>query len=172
MAMLARRLRDLRAERLVEVRQEPAEVAGGDRLSRRWAIALPLAWAFIFSTAVAVEPPPANPNAPEPLAGVLLGLGLMVAWTAMAAGLVARRPSGAWASLAAGVFMLGAAIACPATGHHQVVGLWWFYELAGAAVLIALSLRAIPRRAGSGVCVRGVHDVGPLDLNRRRPGAA
>ncbi|MCU1450537.1 MAG: hypothetical protein JWP02_2707, partial [Acidimicrobiales bacterium] len=26
------------------------------------------------------------------------------------------------------------------------VGLWWFYELAGAAVLIALSLRAVPRR--------------------------
>ena len=35
------------------------------------------------------------------------------------------------------------------TGHHQGVGLWWFYELAGAAVLIALSLRAVPRRAGS-----------------------
>jgi hypothetical protein len=72
-------------------------------------------------------------------------MALMLAWTAMAAGLVARRPSGAWASFAAGVVLLGAAIACPVTGHHQGVGLWWFYQLAGAAVLIALSLRAVPR---------------------------
>jgi hypothetical protein len=151
MATLTRKLLGRRTERVVLVRP-PAAAPGtldDDRLSRGWAIALPVAWALIFSTAVAVEPAPANPNAPEPVAGVLLGLGLMVAWTAMAAGLVGRHPGAAWASVVAGVFMLGAAIACPVTGHHQAVGLWWFYELAGAAVLIALSLRAVPRRAGS-----------------------
>ena len=65
----------------------------------------------------------------------------------MVVGLAGRRPLGAWASAAAGATMLAGAIACPISGHHESVGLWWFYELAGAAGLIALSLRAIPRRA-------------------------
>jgi peptidoglycan/LPS O-acetylase OafA/YrhL len=148
MEMLARKLRTLRAERVVEVdpprRHDPR--AGAERLSRGWAVTLPLAWALIFSSAAAVEPPPAHPNAPEPLIGVLLGMMLFAAWTVMVVGIAGRRPVGAWGSLAAGVTMLAAAIACPVSGHHQSVGLWWFYELAGAAVLIALSLRAIPRR--------------------------
>src|SRR5204862_4346642 len=106
----------------------------------------PVAWAVIFSTAAAIEPPPAHPNAPEPLIGVLLGMILFSAWTAMVVGLAGRRPMGAWASAAAGATMLAAAIACPISGHHESVGLWWFYLLAGAAALIALRLLAIPRR--------------------------
>ena len=147
MEMLARKLRTLRAERVVEVqRPERPSPAGDERLSRGWALALPVAWAVIFSTAVAVEPPPANPNAPEPLIGVILGMVLFAAWTAMVVGLAGRRAMGAWGSLAAGATMLAAAVACPISGHHSSVGLWWFYELAGAATLIALSLRALPRR--------------------------
>ena len=147
MEMLARKLRSLRAERVVEVRppRRPAP-AGDGRLSRGWAFALPVAWAVIFSTAAAIKPPPAHPNAPEPVIGVLLGMVLFSAWTAMVIGLAGRRPLGAWASGAAGLTMLAAAIACPVSGHHESIGLWWFYELAGAAALIALSLRAIPRR--------------------------
>jgi len=65
----------------------------------------------------------------------------------MGVGLLARRPSGAKASFVAGGLFLAAAIACPVTGHHSSIGLWWFYELAGAAALMALSLLALPRRS-------------------------
>ena len=96
-----------------------------------------------------MEPAPANPNAPEPLIGVLLGMLLFAAWTVMALGIIGRRPIGAWGSFAAGTTALAGAIACPISGHHQSIGLWWFYEIAGSAVLMALSLRAIPRRSPS-----------------------
>ncbi|TMK89094.1 MAG: hypothetical protein E6G57_03310 [Actinobacteria bacterium] len=150
MAMLARKLRSLRPERVVEVdvdRAHDVEEVDEAVLSRRWCLGLLLAWAFIFSTAVAVEPPPAHPNAPEPLAAVLLSTVLLGAWALMGVGLLARHPSGAKASFVAGGLFLAAAIACPVTGHHSLIGLWWFYELAGAAALMALSLLALPRRS-------------------------
>ena len=150
MAMLARKLRSLRPERVVEVdvdRAHDVEEVDEAVLSRRWCLGLLLAWAFIFSTAVAVEPPPAHPNAPEPLAAVLLSTVLLGAWALMGVGLLARHPSGAKASFVAGGLFLAAAIACPVTGHHSSIGLWWFYELAGAAALMALSLLALPRRS-------------------------
>jgi hypothetical protein len=150
MAMLARKLRSLRPEQVAEVDVTHVDGEVGDqRLSRGWCMGLLLAWAFIFSTAVAIEPPPAHPNAPEPLAAVLLSTVLLGAWALMGVGLLARHPSGAKASFVAGTLFLAAAIACPVTGHHSSIGLWWFYELAGAATLMALSLLALPRRSAS-----------------------
>jgi len=146
MAMLARKLRSLRAESVVEVQRLDGERAE-ERLSRGWCLALVLAWAFIFSTAAAIEPPPAHPNAPEPVAAVLLGMALMGAWAFMGVGLLSRHSVGAKASFVAASLFLAGAIACPVTGHHQSIGLWWFYELAGAATLMALSLLALPRRS-------------------------
>ena len=155
MAMLARKLRGLSSERVVEVPlggvdDAPRSGPGGERLTRGWCAALVVAWAVIFSSAVAIEPPPAHPNAPAPVAAVLLGTALLAAWTFMAVGLLARHPTGAKASFVAGALFLAAAIACPVTGHHQSVGLWWVYELAGAATLMALSLLALPERARPG----------------------
>ena len=148
MAMLARKLRSLRHEQVVEVDVDRTDdEAEEPRLSRGWCMGLLLAWAFVFSTAVAVEPPPAHPNAPEPLAAVLLGTALLGAWAVMGVGLLARHPAGAKASFVAGALFLAGAIACPVTGHHSSIGLWWFYELAGAATLMALSLLALPRRS-------------------------
>ena len=149
MAMLARKLRSFRPERVVEVDVESADQPVVEqRLTRGWAIGLLVAWAFIFSTAAAVEPPPAHPNAPEPLAGVLLGTALFAAWAFMGVGLLARHVNGAKASFVAASVFLAGAIACPVTGHHASIGLWWFYELAGAATLMALSLLALPKRQG------------------------
>jgi hypothetical protein len=150
MAMLARKLRSLRAEQVVEIdvdRHHEVDEVVEERLTRGWCMGLLLAWAFIFSTSVALEPPPAHPNAPEPLAAVLLSTVLLGAWALMGVGLLARHPSGAKASFVAGGLFLVAAIACPVTGHHSSIGLWWFYELAGAAALMALSLLALPRRS-------------------------
>src|SRR4051812_4470576 len=150
MAMLARKLRSLRPERVAEVEalEGDAPVAE-ERLSRGWCLGLLLAWAFIFSTAVAVEPAPAHPNAPEPFIAIVLSTVLLGAWALMGVGLLARHPTGAKASFVAGGLFLAGAIACPVTGHHQAIGLWWFYELAGAATLMALSLLALPRRSAS-----------------------
>src|SRR5438270_9901223 len=147
MAMLARKLRSLRPERVVEADMDRVDEVAGERLSRGWCLGLLLAWAFIFSTSVAIEPPPAHSNAPEPLAALLLSTVLLGAWALMGVGLLARHPSGAKASFVAGGLFLAAAIACPVTGHHASIGLWWFYELAGAATLMALSLLALPRRS-------------------------
>jgi hypothetical protein len=110
MAMLARKLRSLRPDQVVEVDVERVEEQGGEpRLTRGSSLGLVLAWAFIFSTSVAIEPPPAHPNAPEPIAAMLLGTALMGAWTLMAIGLLARHPMGAKASFAAGgLFLAGA----------------------------------------------------------------
>lgn len=149
MAMLARKLRSLRPERVAEVDLDRDEEAVDQRLSRGWCTGLLVAWAFVFSTAAAVEPPPAHPNAPEPFAAVLLATALLGAWALMGVGLLARHPTGAKASFVAGALFLAGAIACPVTGHHQSVGLWWFYELAGAATLMALSLLALPRRSAA-----------------------
>jgi hypothetical protein len=148
MAMLARKLRSLRTERVAEV-DLPAgdESVDEQKLTRGWCLGLLLAWAFVFSTAVAVEPPPAHPNAPEPFIAILLSSVLLGAWALMGVGLLARHPSGAKASFVAGGLFLAGAIACPVSGHHQSIGLWWFYELAGAATLMALSLLALPRRS-------------------------
>src|SRR5205085_6736359 len=72
---------------------EPAPAAtGGTRsaaltepLSGWWALFLTVAWVTIFTTGVALEPPPADHNAIPLLAAVLAG-GLMLGWTVMAAG--------------------------------------------------------------------------------------
>jgi hypothetical protein len=150
MAMLARKLRSLRPERVVEVDVDRAhDEVPEQSLSRGWCLGLLVAWAFIFSTAAAVEPPPAHPNAPEPLAAVLLSTVLLGAWAVMGVGLLARHVNGAKASFVASSLFLACAIACPITGHHSSIGLWWFYELAGAATLMALSLLALPRRSAS-----------------------
>ena len=152
MAMLARKLRSLRPERVVELDTDVDHVeedAADQRLSRGWCLGLLLAWAFIFSTAVAVEPAPANPNASEPFIAIVLSTVLLGAWALMGVGLLARHPTGAKASFVAGGLFLAGAIACPVTGHNQSIGLWWFYELAVAATLMALSLLALPRRSAS-----------------------
>ena len=55
MAMLARKLRSLRPERVLEVDVDHVdEEAEEPRLSRGWCMGLLLAWAFVFSTSVAV----------------------------------------------------------------------------------------------------------------------
>jgi hypothetical protein len=97
---------------------------------------LPIAWAVfagvvgpaVAAFCLAVEPPPANPNAPEPLIATLLGTALMVAWggAAITAGL--RRTSAlTWATVVGGLSM-AMTISCPLSGHHTSIGLWWISQ--------------------------------------------
>jgi hypothetical protein len=67
MAMLAKKLGDARAERVVEVQppEEGARVAAEEPLGLGWVTALPLAWAFIYGTALASSPRPRTPTPPR-----------------------------------------------------------------------------------------------------------
>jgi hypothetical protein len=122
----------------------PQPIAGlTERLSPWWAAGLVVAWVGIFSTGVALEPAPADPDAALPFIEGLLVLGLMVSWVVAAVGLAGRRRYGAFGSLVAGVFLVGMTIACPVSGHHVGIGAWWWFEAVGSTALVALSGRAL-----------------------------
>jgi hypothetical protein len=114
-----------------------------ERLSGWWAAGLAVAWIAIFTTGVALEPAPANPDAPLPLVETILVLGLMAGWVVMAAGFAKRVRCGAAGSFVAAVFLVGMTIACPVSGHHTGIGAWWWFELAGSTALVGLSGRAL-----------------------------
>ena len=91
---------------------------------------------------IAVEPAPANPDAPVPLAVDLLALAQLSLWGVMAVGIVQRRRYTAAASLA-GACVLGVmAIGCPASSHHAI-GAWWGVQMVGVGALLALSGKAL-----------------------------
>jgi len=113
--------------------QKTAETRG--TLPIAWAVFAGLVGPAVAAFCLAVEPPPANPNAPEPLIATLLGLALMVAWggAAVTAG---RRHASAltWASVVGGLSM-AMTISCPLSGHHTGIGMWWIAQfiVCGAA---------------------------------------
>jgi peptidoglycan/LPS O-acetylase OafA/YrhL len=118
-----------------------ADLAGP--LSRNWGIVLMVAWVVVVAVGLAIEPAPANPDAPIPLYADLISTGMLAAWGAMAAGVFQRRRFAAAASMVGGVALLGLTLACPLTGHHSSIGAWWGIQLVGAAGLLALSGRAL-----------------------------
>jgi len=117
-----------------------ADLAGP--LSRRWGVALVGAWVVVVAVGLAVEPPPANPDA-VPLVANLMSTALMGTWGAMAAGIFQGRRFAAAASLAGGGLLLALTLGCPLSGHHHGIGAWWGIQLVGAAALLALSRRAL-----------------------------
>jgi peptidoglycan/LPS O-acetylase OafA/YrhL len=115
----------------------------GDPLSRSWGLALAVAWVVVVAVGMAVEPAPANPDAPVPLVADLLSTGLMATWGAMAAGIFQRRRFAAAASVVGGLGLLALTVACPASGHHGGIGAWWGVQMVGVVGLLALSGRAL-----------------------------
>jgi hypothetical protein len=115
----------------------------GGPLSRSWGFVLMAAWVLVIAVGLAVEPAPADPDAPVPLVADLLSMGLLTAWGAMAAGVFQRRRFAAAASLVAGVGLLALTLGCPVSGHHGGIGAWWGVQMAGAVGLLALSGRAL-----------------------------
>lgn len=139
----------------VEIEPTPGPVHAqrslGDRLPLRWVIALAVSWPSLFALGGAIEPTPANPDAAPPLFVDLLIVPFLFGLLGAGIGLASRRRWAAAASLVAAVALLGGAIACPTSGHHTEIGLWWFGQLMIAATLIDLSRRALratgaPRR--------------------------
>ena len=131
----------------------PAPTRGDTALlSTRWAWFAGLVGPVVAAFCIAVEPPPANPNAPEPLIGTLLTIGLLVAWTGAALTAVRRRPEALrWASTV-GVLSVAMTVACPLSGHHTGVGLWWVAQLivsATAWTIAANGAHAVRESAAS-----------------------
>src|ERR1041384_6530114 len=84
-----------------------------ERLSGWWAAGLAVAWFAIFTTGVALEPSPADPNAALPLVETLLVSGLMIGWFVMAAGFARRRRYGAAGAPVAARLLAGITLALP-----------------------------------------------------------
>lgn len=107
-----------------------------------------LVWWALFIVGLAVEPAPAEAAATQ--LSLLLDVVVPVVFLGIAAATVAglggRRRWGAWSATAGGAYVLALAIACPATGHHQV-GAWWGIQLATAVGMTAAGYLATRSRA-------------------------
>jgi len=115
----------------------------------RWPRGLGLAWVAVFAAAIAVEPAPANPNAPEPIWASIVFFVLIATLGTMAAGLAHRQRLGLVASVAAGGLALVATVMCPVSDHHSSVGAWWYLQMVGFASLVGASLIGLRRSRSS-----------------------
>ena len=111
----------------------------------RWPVALGGAWLVVFSVAVAVEPTPPSPDAPEPLWASLLFFAFLTTLAVAAGGLARRQRLGLVASAAAGGLALLATVMCPVSGHHPEVGAWWYVQMAGFTGLVTASVAGLRR---------------------------
>ena len=111
-------------------------------LSTRWAGAIGIGWPLAIVASIALEPLPADPDAPVPLLVELASLGLFVALvgTAIAAGM--RHRAAAVGGVATGLLATTFSITCPVSGHHAI-GLWWFAQLGIVTAMLAVSAAAL-----------------------------
>lgn len=120
------------------------------RVVPRWGpVTLAVAWIATLQLLYALEPAAAR-NGPNPAWAIPLEILAVAALTATAMGLVGRQRLGLVASAGAvGVFLVGA-VMCPVSGHHAVVGAWWYGQLAALTVLGGASLAGLrlARRGG------------------------
>lgn len=115
------------------------------RLPPRWAWFAVLVGPAVAAFCITVEPPPADPNAAEPLAGALLALAFLLALVGAAVTGLRRRPRALiWAS-AVGVLAVAMTVTCPASGHHVSVGAWWVAQLVVSAGALAVALAGVQR---------------------------
>lgn len=120
----------------------------GERIERDWPLLVAVAWIAYLAVVGMVQPPPEDPGALGTLENVLallLSAGLFTTF----AGLAGRYRFGLAASAVTGLVVLGAAVACPATGHHAI-GAWWVAELAAAGLVVGASAAGYRRARRSG----------------------
>lgn len=126
--------------------QAPGSATSIRRLSRSWSVVLGMGWPLVVLASLALEPTPADPNAPVPLVIDLASLGALAALlaTSVAAGL--RHRAAAVTGVVSGLLLATFVVACPVSGHHEL-GLWWFAELALVVGMLGVSLVALGGRA-------------------------
>ena len=131
----------------------PRATTTGPRLSRSWSVVLGVGWPLAVLVSLALEPVPADPNAPVPLVIDIASLGALAALlaTSVAAGL--RHRAAAVTGVVSGLLLATFVVACPVSGHHAF-GLWWYAELAVVVGMLGVSLAALGGRATEGGSVR------------------
>lgn len=110
-----------------------------DRIPPAWAAGAVIGWTVLVALAIAVEPPPSDPQALPSIVETLVGTLVLVGMVGAAAAFGARRRVGFLLSLATGLVLFGASLACPVTGHHELAG-WWYVQLGATAGLVGGSL--------------------------------
>jgi hypothetical protein len=111
-----------------------------------WAAALGVGWPLASVAILALEPEPANPEAPVPVIIELARLGLLAALLATTIAAGVRHPAAAIAGVVSGIIAMTFTVTCPVSGHHSF-GLWWFGELGLVTAMLVVSLIALGRRA-------------------------
>jgi hypothetical protein len=118
-------------------------------ITREQALTGMVAWLAGLAIGIAVEPPPANPNAVDPWFVTAMGTILLVALLTTFAGFLLRRRWSMVSSLLAAGLLVVSTVMCPLSGHHAGVGAWWAVQLGCGLGLLAgsaLGLRqACPR---------------------------
>jgi hypothetical protein len=131
------------------VARTPLGVRLQEPITREQALTGMIAWLAGLAIGIAVEPPPANPNAVDPWIVSAMGTVLLVALLTTFAGFLVRRRWSIASSLLAAGLLVVSTVMCPLTGHHAGVGAWWVIQLGcglGLMVGSALGLRqASPR---------------------------
>ncbi len=120
--------------------RQPGELKTG------WAALLGIGWPLAIVVIASIEPAPADPNAAPALLDSLLTAVMFGALVLTGVSAVSRLRATAFAGVTLGVVGLGAAAACPLSGHHEF-GLWWIGELAIYTAMLAASIAALGRRA-------------------------
>ena len=147
-------LRQLQSERTRTLRlggRRPTRPPLGEWLSepgavgRRWPAVLAAAWVAVLAAAAALEPAPADPDAPAPLWASIVFLALFGLLGVAAGALGRRQRTGLLASAGAAGLGLFASAMCPVSDHHATVGAWWYLQMAGFTGLVALSLAGLRR---------------------------
>ena len=112
-------------------------------ISGRWAAIGATAWVVLLGIGIAVEPPPANPNAVDPWF-VDLGMVLLTTVAGAFVGFWLRQRWSLAASLLASGLLVVSTVACPVSGHH-ILGAWWVVQLGCGLGLAATSILGLRR---------------------------
>jgi hypothetical protein len=113
-------------------------------ITREQALTGMIAWLAGLAIGIAVEPPPANPDAVDPWIVTAMGTVLLVALLTTFAGFLVRQRWSLVSSLLAAGLLVVSTVMCPLSGHHAGVGAWWVVQLAcglGLVVGSAVGLR-------------------------------
>jgi hypothetical protein len=106
-------------------------------ITREQALTGMVAWLAGLAIGIAVEPPPANPNAVDPWFLTAMGTVLLVSLLATFAGFLVRRRWSMVSSLLAAGLLVVSTVMCPLSGHHAGVGAWWVVQLGCGLALLA-----------------------------------